>query len=235
MSNWEQPFQIPLSVSLRDDARFENFYEEGNELICNSLKEVASGTGEQFIYLWGAEGVGCSHLLQATCHAAEPNGRSAAYLPLNELVHLEGGVLQGMEHLDIVCLDNIQAIAGNREWEEAIFHFFNRIRELGNHLLVASSATPRNSGIALPDLVSRLSWGVVIQLQDLDDDLKLRALQMRSSLRGLEFTDEVGRYLLYHTSRNMGDLTRLLEQLDQASLSAKRKVTIPFIKEVLGL
>lgn len=231
----EQPFQIPLSVSLRDDARFENFYEEGNELICNSLKQISCGEGEQFIYLWGTGGVGCSHLLQATCHAAEPNGRSSAYLPLDELIHLKGNVLEGMEHLDLVCLDNIQAIAGNSEWEEAIFHLFNRIRELGHNLLVAGSATPVNTGITLPDLTSRLNWGVVIQLQDLNDDFKLKALQMRASLRGLEFTDEVGKFLLYHTSRNMGDLTRLLEQLDQASLSAKRKVTIPFIKEVLGL
>ncbi|MFY0677207.1 MAG: DnaA regulatory inactivator Hda [Neptuniibacter sp.] len=231
----EQPFQIPLSVSLRDDARFENFFEQDNELICENLKKIARGTGEQFIYLWGSKGVGCSHLLQATCHAAEPEGRSAAYLPLNELVHLDGNVLAGMEFLDLVCLDNLQAIAGNAEWEEAVFHFFNRIRELGNHLIVAAPASPRNLGIVLPDLTSRLSWGVAIQLQELNDELKLKAIQMRASLRGLEFTDEVGRFLLYHTSRNMNDLTQLLEQLDQASLSAKRKVTIPFIKEVLGL
>ncbi|MGH1462143.1 MAG: DnaA regulatory inactivator Hda [Neptuniibacter sp.] len=231
----EQPFQIPLSISLRDDARFENFYDKSNELICSSLQDTASGSGEQFIYLWGSQGVGCTHLLQAACHAAEPAGRSAAYLPLDELMHLGGNILEGMEFLDLICLDNVDAISGNSEWEEALFHFFNRIREQGNSLVIAAKYPPRSLGIVLPDLASRLSWGVVFQLQDLSDDLKLKAIQMRASLRGLEFTDEVGRYLLYHTSRNMNDLTRLLEELDRASLSAKRKVTIPFIKEVVGL
>lgn len=231
----EQPFQIPLSISLRDDARFENFYSQGNELICNTLQQAASGMGEQFIYIWGSAGVGCTHLLQATCHASEPLGRSAAYLPLDELLPMGVSVLEGMEFLDLVCLDNLEAIAANREWEEGLFHFFNRIRQQGNTLIIGAKAVPRNSGVLLPDLTSRLSWGMVFQVQSLDDELKLKAIQMRASSRGMKFSDEVARYLMHHASRNMNDLARLLEELDKASLSAKRKVTIPFIKEVIGL
>lgn len=231
----EQPFQIPLSISLRDDSRFENFYSEGNELTCNMLQLAAKGEGEQFIYLWGQTGVGCTHLLQAACHGAEPLGRSAAYLPLDELKHLGGGILDGMEHLDLICLDNLESVAADPEWEEALFHFFNRIRALGNTLIIAATTPPRNSGVLLPDLLSRLSWGIVFQLQALDDELKLKAIQMRASSRGMHFSDEVARYLLHHASRNMNDLTQLLDELDKASLSAKRKVTIPFIKEVIGL
>lgn len=229
------PFQIPLSVSLRDDARFENFYAQGNELVCATLKAAAQGTGEQFTFIWGNEGVGCTHLLQAICHEAEPLGRSAAYLPLDELKHMGSGILEGMEFLDLVCLDAVQSVAGDRDWEVALFHFFNRIREQGNTLVIASISAPRYLGISLPDLASRLSWGMVFQVQPLSDDTKLKAIQMRASARGLEFSDEVARFLLHHASRNMNDLTSLLDTLDQASLSAKRKVTIPFIKEVTGL
>ena len=229
------PFQIPLSVSLRDDARFENFYAQGNELVCATLKAAAQGTGEQFTFIWGSEGVGCTHLLQAICHEAEPLGRSAAYLPLDELKHMGSGILEGMEFLDLVCLDAVQSVAGDRDWEVALFHFFNRIREQGNTLVIASTSAPRYLGISLPDLASRLSWGMVFQVQPLSDDTKLKAIQMRASARGLEFSDEVARFLLHHASRNMNDLTSLLDTLDQASLSAKRKVTIPFIKEVTGL
>jgi len=107
-----QPFQIPLSIGLRDDARFENFFEEGNELVCDSLKQVAAGSGESLVFLWGARGAGCSHLLQAVCHEAEPMGRTSIYLPMDELIHLDSTVLEGMEHLDLICLDNIQAVAG---------------------------------------------------------------------------------------------------------------------------
>ncbi len=229
------PFQIPLSVGLRDDARFENFYSQGNELLCASLKAASRGEGEQFVYIWGGAGVGCTHLLQAVCHEAEPLGRTAAYLPLDELKHLGSGILEGMEFLDLVCLDGIDAVVADRRWEEGLFHFFNRIREQANTLIIAASSAPRQLGVQLPDLASRLSWGIVFQVQALDDETKLRAIQMRASARGLQFSDEVARYLLHHASRNMNDLALLLDTLDQASLSAKRKVTIPFIKEVTGL
>ncbi|KXJ52784.1 DnaA regulatory inactivator Hda [Neptuniibacter pectenicola] len=231
----DHPFQIPLSVGLRDDARFENFYAQGNELLCASLKATAHSEGEQFIYIWGNEGVGCTHLLQAVCHEADPAGRTAAYLPLDELKHLGGGILEGMEFLDLVCLDSVDVVVGDTQWEEALFHFFNRIREQGNTLIIAAGAAPRYLGVKLPDLASRLSWGIVFQVQALDDDTKIKAIQMRATARGLEFSDDVARYLLHHASRNMNDLALLLDTLDQASLSAKRKVTIPFIKEVTGL
>lgn len=229
------PFQIPLSVGLRDDARFENFYSQGNELLCASLKAAAQPSGEQFTYIWGSKGVGCTHLLQAVCHEADPVGRTAAYLPLDELKHLGGGILEGMEYIDLICLDSIEAIVGDKKWEEALFHFFNRIREQGNTLIIAANTPPRHLGIQLPDLASRLSWGIVFQVKALDDETKLKAIQMRASARGLEFSDDVVRYLLHHASRNMNDLTVLLDTLDRASLSAKRKITIPFIKEVTGL
>ncbi|MCP4594892.1 DnaA regulatory inactivator Hda [Neptuniibacter sp.] len=235
MTTTDQPFQIPLSISLRDDARFENYYSQGNELVCASLSSASQGTGEQFIFLWGQLGVGCTHLLQASCHAAEPYGRSAAYLPLDELKHLGGGILEGIEFLDLVCLDNVGSVVGDRQWEEALFHFFNRIREQGNTLIIAASESPRNLGVVLPDLASRLSWGIVFQVQSLDDETKLKAIRMRASARGMDFSDDVARYLLHHASRDMNDLATLLDTLDQASLSAKRKVTIPFIKEVTGL
>lgn len=231
----EPPFQIPLSVSLRDDARFQNFVATGNELPHASLQAAAKGAGEQFTYIWGAAGVGITHLLQAACHEAEPAGRTAAYLPLEELEQMGAGILEGMEFLDLVCIDQLQAVAGQREWEESLFHFFNRIREQGNTLIIAANASPRQLPIQLPDLQSRLTWGMTFHIQPLDDDTKVKALQMRASARGLEFSDEVARYLLHHASRDMTDLTQLVETLDQASLSAKRKVTIPFIKEVTGL
>ncbi|PIE24260.1 MAG: DnaA regulatory inactivator Hda [Neptuniibacter caesariensis] len=229
------PFQLPLSVSLRDDARFENYYAQGNELVCANLKAVAHNQGEQFTFIWGAEGVGRTHLLQAVCHEAEPEGKSAVYLPLDELKHMGCDLLEGMEFLDLVCLDNFETVVGEKDWEEALFHFFNRMRDQGNSLIIAATAAPRYLGVHLPDLASRLSWGVVFQVQALSDETKLRAIQMRAGARGLEFSDEVARFLVYHASRNMNDLTRLLDELDQASLSAKRKVTIPFIKEVTGL
>jgi len=231
----EQPLQLPLHISLRDDARFANFCATGNELALHSLQQTIQGQGETFIYLWGAAGSGCTHLLQASCHQAEPAGLSAAYLPLEELRLMGPEILEGMEFLDLVCIDHLQQVAGDPVWEEALFHLFNRIREQGSTLLVAADAAPRQLPVKLPDLASRLGWGVVFQIQSLADEDKCLVLQQRATARGMALSDEVARYLLNHASRDMSHLSQLLDQLDQASLSAKRKLTIPFIKEVTGL
>ena len=231
----DQPFQLPLSVSLSDDARFENFYSQGNELVCASVKAAAQGRGEQFTFLWGEEGAGCSHLLQAACHEAEPLGRSSAYLPINELHQMGVGILDGLEYLEMVCLDHIDIVCGRPDWEEALFHLFNRIRQLNHTLIVAAQLPPKQLGIKLPDLSSRLSWGVVYQVHSMDDSMKLEAIQMKALARGMVFSEDVARYILHHSSRNMNDLTRILDRLDRLSLSKKRKVTIPFVKDVLEL
>ena len=225
MNSANAPQQLPLGVSLRDDARFENYQTGSNGLVCEMLRQAAVGEGESFLYIWGAQGSGCSHLLQAACHAAEPRKQTAVYLPLNELLSLSPVILEGMEHLDLVCVDNVEAVSGSPEWEEALFHLYNRIRQEQNTLIVAANSAPRQLKIKLPDLVSRLSWGAVFNVAPLNDDDKVQAIQL---------PEDVAKYLVHHASRSMNDLCLMLERLDKASLMAQRKVTIPFIKQEMG-
>lgn len=234
MTSLNAPEQLPLGVSLQDVARFENFQTGDNALLCSLLEQAAQGTGESFLYFWGQPGSGCSHLLQASCHAAGPVGRSAVYLPLQELQHTSPALLEGMEQLQLVCIDNPEAIAGQAVWEEALFHLYNRLREIDHTLLVAAQCPPRQLPIALPDLRSRLGWGAVFQVNPLQDDDKLQALRLRARIRGFDLPEEAARYLLHHGSRNMTDLCLALDQLDKASLTAQRKITIPFIKQALA-
>jgi DnaA family protein len=152
---------------------------------------------------------------------------------LDELVEYSPGVLESMEQLPLVALDNIQAIAGKADWEEALFHLFNRIRDRQGHLLIAANNSPKNLGINLPDLVSRLTWGMVYQVEPLEDDDKVQALLLRAKRRGLNMGDDVARFILTRGPRDMQGLFDLLDTLDQASLSAQRKLTIPFIKAEL--
>jgi len=144
-------------------------------------------------------------------------------------------LLDNVEFCDLVCLDDIQAVLGQAHWEEALFHAFNRMRDAGKQLLIAADASPRKLPIKLADLQSRLSLALVFQLHELSDDDKLRALQLRASRRGLQLPDDVGRFLLARSVRSMTVLFDTLEQLDTASLQAQRKLTIPFLKEALGL
>lgn len=232
-----KPTQLSLGMRLRDDATFANFYPGANAVALGYV-EHACDTEDQWmdgvLYVWGGAGSGRSHLLQAACLRVEERGGRALYLPLAELKGYTTSLLDNVEYCDLVCLDDIQAVLGRPDWEEALFHAFNRLRDAGKQLLISADAPPRNLPIKLPDLQSRLSLALVFQLHELSDDDKLRALQLRASRRGLQLPDDVGRFLLTRSERSMTVLFDTLERLDRASLQAQRKLTIPFLKEALG-
>lgn len=228
------PAQLPLGVGLRDDATFVNFHPGPNATLAGRLTQQLEPGGESFLYLWGAPGVGRSHLLQAACHAASDQDRRALYLPLEELGHFPPLMLEDIERLDLLAIDDLERVVGRPRWEEALFHAFNRLRDAGKRLVVAAEAPPRQLPVKLPDLASRLTWGLTFHVQGLDDTGRLAALQLRARVRGMQLGDEVARYILHRGPRRLDALFLLLEELDRASLSAQRKLTIPFVKQALG-
>ncbi|SDU13775.1 DnaA regulatory inactivator Hda [Halopseudomonas salegens] len=232
-----QPLQLPLGIKLRDDATLVNFYP-GPNLACVEavarLADPARQLDESVMLLWGAQASGRSHLLQAACHQLAERDGLAMYFPLAELQQHGPSLLEGTESLDLLCLDQLDAVVGDSAWEEALFHLYNRVREQGGRLLLAADAPPRQLGLQLPDLSSRLSWGLVYQLQPLSDADKQAALIMRAERRGLQLSEDAVRYLFSRAGRSMSELFDLLEQLDQASLQAQRRLTVPFIKQVMG-
>lgn len=225
--------QLPLGVGLRDDATFANFFPGANASLMTHLDEQLGEGGEPFLYLWGGEGVGCSHLLQAACHNADAEGKRALYLPLDALGHFPPDILEEPERLDLLAIDDLQLVVGRKRWEEALFHGFNRLRDAGKRLIIAADRSPRQLEVKLPDLASRLSWGVVFHVQPLDDGQRLAALQLRARVRGMQLPDEVARYILHRGPRQLDRLSEILARLDRESLSAKRKLTIPFVKQAL--
>lgn len=227
--------QLTLGVGLKDEATFANFYIGKNQQVITELKKSASGQGERFIYFWGAGGEGCTHLLQACCHEANQNNLRSVYLPLNNLSDISPAILEDLESMDLICIDDIHKIAGRRDWEESFFHVYNRIRDAGKTLIVTANVTPNALGLMLPDVVSRLSWGMVFQLQPLTDEEKLQVLIMRSDRRGMTLSEEVGKFILNHCPRHMSTLFAALDVLDKISLAAQRKLTIPFVKAVLKI
>ncbi len=232
------PQQLSLGIQLRDDATFGNYYAQDNRLnqqVLMALQYQLQSFGEQFIYLSGAPGVGVSHLLQAACHHAGEQGKLAQYLPLQELILVEPtNLLEGLEALDLVCLDGLQHVIGRPDWERALFSFFNAMRDSGRRVVMAANKGPRELPVQLPDLQSRLNWGLVYQVQPLDDASKQKALQMRARGRGLELTDEVAQYILHRAPRSTHELFKTLDRLDEASLAEQRRLTIPFVKQTLG-
>lgn len=243
-----QPRQLSLNVRLNDEATFDNFWVKPgstNAQVLRDLQAFSAGQlAETFLYLWGSQGSGRSHLLQASCHQVLLSGGRSQYLPLEELAGEElagdelaglspDAVLEGLDEMDLLCLDQIDAVLGLAGWEEALFHLYNRLRERGGRLLISAPCGPQELKTSLADLHSRLAWGVVYRLEALEDPEKAQALQWRARKRGMEMSDEVAQFILKRSSRSPEALFACLEQLDRLSLVEKRRLTIPFIKRIL--
>ena len=226
--------QLPLGLELRDSARFDGFFAGPNREAVDSLRLAAVGPGESLVYIAGPAGMGKTHLLQAACHHAAGNRRASTYLPMQQLFELAPAVLEGMEQMDLVCLDDVQLMAGDEAWEHGLFNLFNRLREAGGPLLVAGEQRPGLTGFCLPDLVSRLGWGVTYVLRPLDDADMLAALSCRAAGRGLELPEETASFLLKRIPRDPASVFNLLDRLDEASMIEQRRLTIPFVKSVLA-
>lgn len=225
-------YQIPLSISLRDEASFENFYVGENSAAVKQINNsVRSDDREGSIYIWGAESSGKTHLLEAACHRAGKVDRSSAYVPLKYSQDFKTTILDNLETCDLICIDDVDTIAGDEIWEQAVFHLYNRANERGVQIIFSATQNVKELNITLPDLESRLGWGFVFHLLGLSDEEKISALQFRAQLRGFDLPDNVAKYLMRRFPRNMNALFALLEELDKASLVAKRKLTVPFVKE----
>lgn len=231
------PMQLALPVTLPDDELFASFYEGENQLLVSHLKAQLStkSAGFSFTFISGAERTGKSHLLYASCVEAQELGLTNMLLPMEQLMCMKPEVLDGVDAFDLVCIDNFELVCGNDAWERAFFYLFNLLDAGGKTLVVAANGVPDSLNIALPDLNSRLNWGVTFRLKDLSDEEKVEALQMRARLRGLELSNESGRFMLSRLSRELTSLITALDRLDKASIAAQRKLTIPFIKDTLGI
>jgi DnaA family protein len=214
--------QLILPVQLRDDATFANFYSAQNQASLQYLQ----GSQDNYIYLSGKSYCGLTHLLQALCHQK----KRSLYVPLRNYTEFSPDILLDIAELDLIALDDIEAISGEKKWEEAIFHLFNQIQK---QLIISSHIIPLNLNIKLPDLKSRLQSMLLLTIESLSDEEKLKALQWRAEKRGFLLSTEVGNFLLNHTSRDMAHLFNILEKLDAISLEEKRKLTIPLVKKVL--
>jgi len=224
--------QLTLEVQLRDDATLQNFLAvPAVQPLVSALQGQLTPDGETMIFLYGAAGCGKSHLLQAGCHLG---GNRALYLPLADLGHYAPDeVLQGVEALDLVCLDDLHCVVGDERWELALFNLYNRALQANCKLLVAADAAPRALAVDLADLRSRLSWGIVYQLAQVDDEEKAAILRFRASRRGLLLPADVARYIVNRAPRAMQPLLDLLDVLDQTSLAQQRALSIPFVKQAL--
>ncbi|MGH8289099.1 MAG: DnaA regulatory inactivator Hda [Steroidobacteraceae bacterium] len=226
--------QLPLGVRLPDRAVFASFLTARNREALEHAQRVARSEATGATWFCGPASAGKTHLLQAICSQAGQS-RRAGYFPLAELARLGVGVLEGLRQLQCVCLDDLEAVAGRLEWEKTIFGLMRELEDCGGSLVLAARPPPALLGWALPDLGSRCAAAAVLQLRALDEIEQQQALQLRARLRGFELPEETSRWLQRRFPRDMRRLYDLLDTLDDAALAAQRRLTVPFIREVLRL
>lgn len=226
--------QPALALQLDPYPSFDNFSNEANQEIVTTLQGLLKEPVTRFLHLWGPEGSGKSHLLQALSSQAQGLGKTSLWLPLDELVQqAPATALQELDRLDILALDGLDSLNGLPDWQEALYGLYNGVRQEGGILISASRQKPDQLQLGLPDLRSRLNWGPHYRLMPISDRTKAEVLKQRARERGLELPDESLNYLLNRYSRNLKDLIGLLERLDTASLEQRRRLSLPFVRQWL--
>jgi DnaA family protein len=224
--------QLPLGLRWPRRQRFEHFYAGANAAAIAALQALATQPASPWVYLSGAAGSGKSHLLMAACQAAHDAGRIVQYLPLRTLrEHFMA--IRGVAGSQFIALDDLDALAGEREAEHALFDLYNRARAEGTALVFAAPAAPAQLALSLPDLRSRLGACTQFVLKPLDDGERREVLKQQAALRGIELDEAVLDWLFARYARDLGALLDLLDRLDQASLAAQRRVTVPFLRSLL--
>lgn len=225
--------QILLPLESRRPDRFEDYVPGPNSGLVAALQELIRSS-DACIFIRGAAGSGKTHLLNATCNLAQEQGLQAFYMALGNAPASAAGGLAGLEEMDLVCFDDIGQVAGVAEWESSLFHLFNRLRARRRRLVVSSTQPLSSLGFVLPDLASRLAWGLRLQIEPLDDRSKKEVLERKAAGLGIDLPPDVAYYLLSRGSRNTSDLVNNLEAVRIAALAAKRKITVPLAREVLA-
>jgi DnaA family protein len=225
--------QMPLPLEpLRPD-RFEDFVAGPNEAALEAVRHLLDEPGG-ILFLSGPPGAGKSHLLNALCRLARERGMAAFYIALRSMPPEAAAGLRGLEALDLVCVDDLDHVAGDPDWEQALFRCCNDIRAARGRLLVSSGKPLGALPLRLPDLVSRLAWGVRQSLQVPGDAGKLEILRQRAAALRIEVPSDVQTYLLRRGKRDLGSLLSALDRLKEAAFIEKRRITVPLAREVLS-
>jgi DnaA-homolog protein len=222
--------QLPLSLRLRDSSVFASYFSGPNDAVVATLRSLRAWEPPTCIWIHGPGGSGKTHLLQALCATSEAD---VAYVPLRQLADFSDELLAGYGHYGIVCIDDASVVAGHDAWERALFRLHQELDERGGRLVVSGAGAPANAGFRLRDLASRLSGGLVLKLQSLDEAEQIAALQLRAEVKGFELPDETAQFLMRRLPRDMTSLCAFVDQLDVASLVAQRRLTVPFVREVM--
>lgn len=227
--------QIALPLSFDRQYSFDNFLAPQDGFIAENLKSLIETGSESIIGLWGGVDSGKTHLLNACALFARNHSSDFHLYDAVQLVDCDSSHFDEFDSQNIIlAIDNLDAICGKRDWEEVFYRLINACRDKTMRLIFSLSQKPGDLSCELADLQSRLSWGLLLELPKPGEAEIENIVKLRARLLGIQLSSEVTRYLLTHYSRQLSRQIEILRMLDNASLSAQKKITIPLVKQVLA-
>lgn len=229
--------QMPLKIGLRDDASFDTFVTERESIAValNSMQSALLKKSGSAFYLYGDEGVGKTHLLQAACRFVTEQNQASVYLPVgDDTLPLIPDVLIGLEQTKLVCLDDMNDVIGDAKWELALANLLTKSSVQGHTVVLSGQKAINDWNIVTQELAKALMNVLPIEMQALEEKQEVIAALQRHSLKlGFELPNEVGNFLIKQFSTDLQELLAVLKMLEQATLVEKRRLTLPFVKQVL--
>lgn len=229
-----QGLQLPLGVHLSEAASFDTFHAGPNDEAATAVRGMLDDAGAPpLMLLFGPPGSGKTHLLQALTQRAADARRACAYVPLESFAAQGVDVLEGLDQADLVCLDDLDAVLADAPWRLGVLRLIDQVRAHGGRCVLSALAPPDRLPLPFADLATRLASAAVFGLKPLTDADRGRLLLERARARGLDLPEEAATLLLARLPRDVGSLLGALEQLDRAALSARRRLTVPFVQQWL--
>jgi len=226
--------QIPFQFGDFQQNELASFLPGENQTLLQLLQTIANKESVHSLYQWGATGTGKTHLLQAVCKQADELGQQVAYIPLKQHKDISPEMLHDLGDLDLVCIDDIECVSGQIEWQQGLTWLYNELRDNRHSLIISANISPTNIALEIEDLKSRMNWDQVYQIKSPNDELKIQILKQKAAARSFELGDDVIEFLIRRVDRDLGSLLKILDEIDHASLAAKRKITIPFVKKLIS-
>jgi len=213
--------QLPLKIGLRQEVCFDTYIAEEESVafkLSQFQKSLADQYSDESFYLFGEAGTGKTHLLQAACRFVTERNRASVYLPLADAsLPLIADVLNGLEQTPLVCLDDVDAVLGDRDWEGALTNLIMRAKVLGHQVVMSGRDEITSWSIASSEWLQALMSIMPIALKPLTrkQDIVM-ALQRHALKLGFELPIEVGNYLVKQFSNDLQELLSVLKLLEQA-------------------
>jgi DnaA family protein len=220
--------QLGLPISLNTSMLLESFVAN-NELL-RLINQLFDDENSSEVFIYGSSGQGKTHVLQGAVLKALELDKNAIYIDCSE--SFPEHILDFIDQVYFISFDNVHLISS--ENQEIFFDLYNQARQNQILILVSADSLPSDLEV-MKDIKTRLSLAAVYKLEELNDELIMRVIDSQMGQRNLSINSGVYEYLFKNYSRDLKLLLATLNDLDKASLQAKKAISVTFVRKFLNL